>query len=144
MQIIRTRTLEGPNIFTHRPIVLMTLDLQDLHERDSCDLPGFVERLIERLPGLAEHVCGTGDAGGFTGRLREGTYLGHVVEHVAIEWGQVVGATGNAIGPPSLLRRGRHVACAWGHAPSAARRGGFRRRHGARGTLRHRGRPDGC
>ena len=95
MQIIRTRTLEGPNIFTHRPIVLMTLDLQDLHERESCDLPGFVERLIERLPGLAEHVCGTGDAGGFTGRLREGTYLGHVVEHVAIEWGQAVGATGN-------------------------------------------------
>ena len=95
MQIIGTRTIEGPNVFTHRPTVLMTLDLQDLHERESCDLPGFTERLIERLPGLAEHVCSKGYPGGFVARLREGTYLGHVVEHVAIEWGQAIGATGN-------------------------------------------------
>ena len=95
MQIIGTRTIDGPNVFTHRPIVLMTLDLQDLHERESCDLPGFVERLIERLPGLAEHVCGKGYPGGFVERLREGTYLAHVVEHVAIEWGHAIGATGN-------------------------------------------------
>jgi cyanophycin synthetase len=95
MQIIGTRTIDGPNVFTHRPIVLMTLDLQDLHERESCDLPGFVERLIARLPGLAEHVCGKGYPGGFVERLREGTYLAHVVEHVAIEWGGSIGATGN-------------------------------------------------
>ena len=95
MKIIGTRTIEGPNVFTHRPTVLMTLDLQDLHERESCDLPGFTERLIERLPGLAEHVCSKGYPGGFVARLREGTYLGHVVEHVAIEWGQAIGATGN-------------------------------------------------
>jgi cyanophycin synthetase len=95
MQIIGTRTIDGPNVFTHRPIVLMTLDLQDLHERESCDLPGFVDRLIERVPGLSEHVCGKGYPGAFVERLREGTYLAHVVEHVAIEWGQATAATGN-------------------------------------------------
>src|SRR5687767_15967914 len=95
MRIIGTRTIDGPNVFTYRPVVLMTLDLQDLHERESCDLPGFVERLNERLPGLAEHVCGKDYAGRFVERLREGTYLGHVVEHVAIEWGRATGATGN-------------------------------------------------
>jgi cyanophycin synthetase len=95
MRIIGTRTIDGPNVFTYRPVVLMTLDLQELHERESCDLPGFVERLNERLPGLAEHVCGKDYPGRFVERLREGTYLGHVVEHVAIEWGQATGATGN-------------------------------------------------
>jgi cyanophycin synthetase len=95
MRIVTTRTIDGPNVFTHSPVVMMTLDLQDLHERESCDISGFVDRLLERVPGLAEHVCGKGYPGGFVERLREGTYLGHVVEHVAIAWGTAIGATGN-------------------------------------------------
>ena len=110
MQIIGTRTIDGPNVFTHRPIVLMTLDLEDLHERESCDLPGFVDRLVERVPGLSEHVCAKGHPGAFVERLREGTYLGHVVEHVAIEWGHATGATGN-YGKP-CDRPGR-IALTW-------------------------------
>src|SRR4051794_3972949 len=95
MQIVSTRTIDGPNVFTYSPVVLMTIDLQDLHERESCDLPGFVDRLLDRVPSLAEHVCGKGYPGAFVERLREGTYLGHVVEHVAIAWGTALGATGN-------------------------------------------------
>src|SRR5215213_2471103 len=85
MRIERIRTLAGPNVYTYRPALLMRLDLEDLAERESRELSGFNERLLELLPGLHEHTCGKGYRGGFVERLREGTYFGHVVEHVAIE-----------------------------------------------------------
>src|SRR4051812_29331928 len=95
MKIISMRTLDGPNVFTSQPIVLATLDLEDLHERESREFPGFNERLLELLPGLREHVCGKGHPGGFVERLEEGTYFGHIVEHVAIELGSKLGVAGN-------------------------------------------------
>src|SRR3954462_15732768 len=95
MKIISMRTIDGPNVFTYRPVVITTLDLEELHERESRELPGFNERLLERLPGLREHVCGKGYPGGFVERLRDGTYFGHVVEHVAIELGSKLGGAGN-------------------------------------------------
>jgi cyanophycin synthetase len=85
MRIERIRTLAGPNVYTYRPALLMRLDLEVLAERESRELSGFNERLLELLPGLHEHTCGKGYPGGFVERLREGTYFGHVVEHVAIE-----------------------------------------------------------
>ena len=85
MRIERIRTLAGPNVYTYRPALLMRLDLEDLAERESRELSGFNERLLELLPGLHEHTCGKGYRGGFVERLHEGTYFGHVVEHVAIE-----------------------------------------------------------
>jgi cyanophycin synthetase len=85
MRIERIRTLAGPNVYTYRPALLMRLDLEDLAERESRELSGFNERLLELLPGLREHTCGKGYRGGFVERLDEGTYFGHVVEHVAIE-----------------------------------------------------------
>ncbi|MCU1383599.1 MAG: hypothetical protein JWL71_2296 [Acidobacteria bacterium] len=91
MKIIGMRTVDGPNVFTYQPVVVATIDLEDLHERESCELPGFNERLVEQLPGLREHVCGKGHPGGFVERLRDGTYFGHVVEHVAIEIGSAFG-----------------------------------------------------
>jgi cyanophycin synthetase len=63
----------------------MRLDLEDLAERESRELEGFNERLLELLPGLHEHTCGKGYRGGFVERLHEGTYFGHIVEHIAIE-----------------------------------------------------------
>jgi cyanophycin synthetase len=63
----------------------MRLDLEDLAERESRELSGFNERVLELLPGLHEHTCGKGYRGGFVERLHEGTYFGHVVEHIAIE-----------------------------------------------------------
>src|SRR3954469_13405791 len=95
MKIISMRTIDGPNVFTYRPVVLTKLDLEALHQRESREGTGLNERLLEQLPGLREHVCGKGYPGGFVERLRDGTYFGHVVEHVAIAWGTALGATGN-------------------------------------------------
>ena len=85
MRIEHTRTLAGPNVYTHRPALLMRLHLESLTGRESCDVPGFVERLLAALPGLAAHHCSREHPGGFVERLREGTFFGHVVEHIALE-----------------------------------------------------------
>jgi cyanophycin synthetase len=77
--------MAGPNVYSHRPVLLMRLDLAELCERESREIPGFVERLLALLPGLGDHHCSKGYAGGFVERLREGTYFGHVVEHAALE-----------------------------------------------------------
>ncbi|MDI3269823.1 MAG: Mur ligase family protein, partial [Bacillota bacterium] len=68
-----------------RPAVAMEVSLGDLYGRESREFPGFHERLLALLPGLREHHCSRGYPGGFVERLQEGTWLGHVVEHVALE-----------------------------------------------------------
>nr|ANY58054.1 Cyanophycin synthetase [uncultured bacterium] len=85
MRIIDIRTFHGPNVFADFPVLRMTLELGDYQEKHSALLPGFTDRLLALLPGLFEHRCSRGRAGGFVERLREGTYLGHIVEHVALE-----------------------------------------------------------
>jgi cyanophycin synthetase len=85
MRVESLRTLAGPNVYSHQPVIVMRLDLGELNGKESHEFPGFVERLLGALPGLGEHHCGKGHAGGFVERLNEGTYLGHVVEHVALE-----------------------------------------------------------
>jgi cyanophycin synthetase len=84
MRVESIRTLAGPNVYTHRPALLMRLDLEDLSERESREFDGFDERLVALLPGLSTHHCSKGYPGGFAERLRDGTYFGHVVEHVAL------------------------------------------------------------
>ena len=69
MKIISMRTIDGPNVFTYKPVVVTTLDLEELHERESREIAAFNERLLEALPGLREHVCGRGYPGGFVERL---------------------------------------------------------------------------
>ncbi|HEV2861109.1 MAG TPA: cyanophycin synthetase [Pyrinomonadaceae bacterium] len=93
MKIESIRTLSGPNVYSHRPVLLMRLDLGELYERESYELPGFVGRLLALLPGLGEHHCSRGRAGGFVERLNEGTYFGHTVEHVALELTGLVGCS---------------------------------------------------
>ncbi|WAS03950.1 cyanophycin synthetase [Gloeomargaritales cyanobacterium VI4D9] len=87
MKILQMLTLRGPNYWSirrHRLIVLR-LDLEDWDERFTDELRGFYEALVTLLPSLEEHFCSPGCRGGFLQRLREGTLLGHVVEHVALE-----------------------------------------------------------
>ncbi|MGZ9057966.1 MAG: cyanophycin synthetase, partial [Burkholderiaceae bacterium] len=84
MKIRQIRALEGPNLFHHQPVLSMLLDLGDLHGRSSDQMPGFVARLLDALPSLHLHGCSTGKPGGFVARLHRGTYLGHIVEHVAL------------------------------------------------------------
>ena len=91
MKIESIRTLHGPNVYSYRPVLLMHLDLGELVERESRELNGFNERLLTILPGIQNHHCSLGHPGGFVTRLGEGTYFGHVVEHVALELTELAG-----------------------------------------------------
>ncbi|KQP19254.1 cyanophycin synthetase [Pseudorhodoferax sp. Leaf267] len=85
IQMLRINYLRGPNIWTYRPALEVWLDLGELEDFPSHLLPGFTERLVAMLPALVEHHCGVGERGGFLQRLVEGTWAGHVLEHVVIE-----------------------------------------------------------
>jgi cyanophycin synthetase len=87
-----TTVFRGPNIWARMPAILMELDIGELEERPTNKIPGFYEHLTELLPGLYEHACSIGKPGGFLQRMREGTWMGHVVEHVALELQNLAGA----------------------------------------------------
>jgi len=85
IKFIRMTHLKGPNIWTYRPVLEAWIDIGDLEDFPSNTLPGFNERLQNMLPGLIEHRCSVGERGGFLQRLTEGTWPGHIMEHVALE-----------------------------------------------------------
>jgi cyanophycin synthetase len=85
IKLLRINYLRGPNIWTYRPVLEVWLDLGRLEEFPSNKLPGLNERLTRWLPNLVEHHCGVGERGGFLQRLEEGTWAGHILEHVVIE-----------------------------------------------------------
>lgn len=85
IQLLRINYLRGPNIWTYRPALEVWLDLGALENHPSHQIPGFNERLTAWLPALIEHHCGVGERGGFMQRLQEGTWCGHVLEHIVIE-----------------------------------------------------------
>jgi cyanophycin synthetase len=85
MRLQQISYLRGPNIWTYRPVLEVWLDLGKLEDFPSNLIPGFTERLTTLLPALIEHHCGVGERGGFIQRLTEGTWAGHVLEHVVIE-----------------------------------------------------------
>ncbi len=91
IRILRTRHLRGPSIWTYRPVVEAWVDIGPLEDHPSNTLPGFNERLQALLPGLVEHRCGVGERGGFLLRLADGTWPGHIMEHVAIELQNLAG-----------------------------------------------------
>ncbi|MCS6991865.1 MAG: cyanophycin synthetase [Chitinophagales bacterium] len=87
MKILSIRVLNGPNYWSIRrhKLIWMTLDLEDLEERPTNLIPGFKERLVQMFPGLYEHECSEGRPGGFLYRVEQGTWMGHVIEHMALE-----------------------------------------------------------
>ncbi len=88
MKVLSTNVYVGPNLWAHFPVIRHVIDLGILEEWPTRKLgDGFIDGLIESLPGLHEHGCSYGEPGGFIRRMREdeGTWLGHVLEHVAIE-----------------------------------------------------------
>src|SRR4051812_3501375 len=95
MRIETIRALPGPNIYVDRPVLRARIELEDLTEKESNEIPGFVERLLARVPGLRNHHCAKGEPGGFVERLHGGTYFGHTVEHVALELSHAVGVGAN-------------------------------------------------
>ncbi|MFM2380644.1 MAG: cyanophycin synthetase [Cyanobacteriota bacterium] len=93
MKILRTQTLRGPNYWSIRrdKLIVMRLDLEDLAEKPSNEIQGFYEGLIDVLPSLVEHYCSPGYRGGFFERVRTGTYMGHIIEHIALELQELAG-----------------------------------------------------
>jgi cyanophycin synthetase len=92
IEIRNTTVFRGPNIWARMPAILMEVDIGELEERPTNKIPGFYEHLTELLPGLYEHSCSVGKPGGFLQRLREGTWMGHVLEHVSLELQNLAGA----------------------------------------------------
>ena len=91
MRIRGIRTIDGPNVWHHRPVLVMRLDLEDLVETDSAEIPGFIDRLLALVPDLRTHACSVGREGGFVERLHRGTYMAHIVEHVALALSEPAG-----------------------------------------------------
>jgi cyanophycin synthetase len=91
MRIENIRTLAGPNVYSHRPVLVARLDLEDLTDRESLEFQDLNERLLALLPGLREHHCSKGRPGGFVERLQTGTYFAHIAEHVALELSESAG-----------------------------------------------------
>ena len=91
LAIVETRVYRGPNIWSYGPAIHLVVDLGSLEEYPSDTLPGFTDQLLAWLPGVGEHSCSRGRKGGFAERLREGTWVGHVAEHIALQLQNEVG-----------------------------------------------------
>jgi cyanophycin synthetase len=85
LRILETRVYRGPNYWNYEPAIKLVVDLGVLEEFPSNTIPGFVEGLLDLMPDVGQHSCSTGKAGGFEQRLREGTWVGHVAEHIALQ-----------------------------------------------------------
>lgn len=87
MKILKIQALRGPNIWSVRrkKLIQMRLDLEELEERPTNKIEGFRERIEALIPSLIEHRCSEGVRGGFFMRIDDGTWMGHVIEHIALE-----------------------------------------------------------
>jgi cyanophycin synthetase len=91
IKFLRVTHLRGPNIWTYRPVIEVWLDIGLFEDSPSNTLPGLYDNLLATLPGLAAHRCGVGAPGGFLERLREGTWVGHILEHIVLELQNLAG-----------------------------------------------------
>jgi cyanophycin synthetase len=94
MRILDRSVFVGPSLYAHFPVIRLELDLGPLEDWPTGRLgPGFVDALVEAVPGLHEHGCSYRTPGGLIRRMKEdeGTWLGHVLEHVAIELQNMAG-----------------------------------------------------
>ena len=87
MKILEIKAMRGPNYWSIRrhKLIVMVLDLEDLEQKPTNKIDGFSERLQKLFPGMYEHRCSKGCPGGFFQRVDEGTWMGHVIEHIALE-----------------------------------------------------------
>jgi hypothetical protein len=92
LSIVRAQVFRGPNYYSYEPAIKLLVDLGNLEHWPSNTIEGFTDELLTILPGVGEHSCSRGHAGGFRERLLEGTWAGHVAEHIAIELQRESGA----------------------------------------------------
>lgn len=93
MKILDIKVMQGPNYWSVNRfnLIVMLLDLQEMEQRPTNTIPGFNDRLKALMPSLYEHRCSEGVPGGFYQRLEEGTWMGHVIEHIALEMQSLAG-----------------------------------------------------
>ncbi len=93
MKIVELKVLRGPNYWSVRrtKLIQMKLDLEEMEQRPTNAIPGFKERLEKMFPTMYEHRCSVGTPGGFFERVTEGTWMGHVIEHIALEMQTLAG-----------------------------------------------------
>ena len=94
IKFLEIRYLNGPSIWTYRPVIEAVVDIGELEDFPSNKIPGFYERLKTMLPSLIEHRCSYGERGGFLRRLEEGTWPAHILEHVTLELQNLAGLPG--------------------------------------------------
>ncbi|HEX9122156.1 MAG TPA: cyanophycin synthetase [Actinomycetota bacterium] len=92
LTIVHARVFRGPNYYSYDPAIKLLVDLGSLEHYPSNTIEGFTEGLLDMLPGVGEHSCSRGHSGGFRERLIEGTWAGHIAEHIAIELQRESGA----------------------------------------------------
>lgn len=87
MKILGIQVLRGPNIWSvnRKKLIQMRLDLEDMEQKPTNLIDGFRERIEKLIPSLHSHRCSKGAPGGFLARVEEGTWMGHVIEHIALE-----------------------------------------------------------
>jgi len=87
MRIISINAMKGPNYWSIRrhKLIVMVLDIEEMEELPSNKIDGFKDRLVAMFPTMQEHRCSVGTAGGFFQRVDEGTWMGHIIEHIALE-----------------------------------------------------------
>ena len=91
MKMISSTVYKGRNIYSHKKCIKLEVDLEGYSEIASKDIESFNERLLELVPELYTHRCGIDEEGGFVKRLKEGTYLAHICEHIIIALQNSVG-----------------------------------------------------
>lgn len=87
MNIREIRAMRGPNYWSinRHKLIVMVLDIENLEEKPTNKIDGFLERLKKMFPTMLSHRCSVGTEGGFFERVEEGTWMGHVIEHIALE-----------------------------------------------------------
>ncbi len=85
MRIVDVCSYRGRNIYSHKPVVKMIIDLEKLHHTPTNEIDDFNDLLLDYFPGLKTHYCSPRYEGGFVTRLKEGTLLSHVIEHLSLE-----------------------------------------------------------
>ncbi|MEO6301948.1 MAG: cyanophycin synthetase [Bacteroidia bacterium] len=87
MKVLEIKTMKGPNYWSNKrhKLIVLKLDIQEMEERPTNEIEGFSERIESMMPSLFCHRCSPGYEGGFFERVKEGTWIGHVIEHIALE-----------------------------------------------------------
>ena len=86
MKVVEIKVLRGPNYWSNfrKKLIVMKLDLEEMEELPTNLVDGFSERIEKMFPSMQGHRCSKEYEGGFFERVKEGTWMGHVIEHIAL------------------------------------------------------------